>query len=85
MFGVSAQVGLYPLRQDRLSPVIDKAIEILEDHEIQVEPGPMSTMLSGDDDAIFEALRDVFRKGSEMGEIVMVVTLSNACPVRHSS
>jgi uncharacterized protein YqgV (UPF0045/DUF77 family) len=65
--------------------VIDKAIEILENREIQVEPGPMSTILIGDDDAVFQALRDVFRKGSERGEIVMVVTLSNACPVGHSS
>lgn len=81
MFGVSAQVSLYPLRQDRLSPVIDKAVEIFKNRGIQVEPGPMSTLLTGDDQIIFEAVREAFRKGAEMGEIVMVVTLSNACPV----
>jgi uncharacterized protein YqgV (UPF0045/DUF77 family) len=81
MFGVSAQVSLYPLRQDRLSPVIDEAIKIFRNRGIEVEPGPMSTLLTGDDQMIFEALTEAFRKGAEMGEIVMVVTLSNACPV----
>jgi uncharacterized protein YqgV (UPF0045/DUF77 family) len=81
MFGVSAQVSLYPLRQDRLSPVIDEAIKIFKNRGIEVELGPMSTLLTGDDQMIFEALTEAFRKGAEMGEIVMVVTLSNACPV----
>jgi uncharacterized protein YqgV (UPF0045/DUF77 family) len=82
MVRISAQVSLYPLRQEKLSPVIDKAMEIFKKHGLELETGAMSTLLVDNDDVIFEALKDVFREGAEIGEIVMVVTLSNACPVR---
>jgi uncharacterized protein YqgV (UPF0045/DUF77 family) len=78
---VSAQVSLYPLRQARLSPVINEAMDIFRERGLAVSPGVMSSIVSGDDEALFAAIRDVFRKNSEQGDIVMVVTLSNACPV----
>jgi uncharacterized protein YqgV (UPF0045/DUF77 family) len=78
---LSAQLSLYPLRQPHLSPAIDDAVEILKKHGLTVKPGEMSSQATGDDEALFAALKDIFRKESEQGDIVMVVTLSNACPV----
>ncbi len=40
----------------------------------------MSTVLVGDDDVVFDALKDILRAASRHGEAVLVVTLSNACP-----
>jgi uncharacterized protein YqgV (UPF0045/DUF77 family) len=42
----------------------------------------MSTVVSGDYDRMFDALKQAFQVTAEQGEIVMVVTLSNACPVQ---
>ena len=37
---------------------------------------------AGGHDTVFDALKQAFQVAAEQGEIVMVVTLSNACPVR---
>jgi len=77
---ISAQVSIYPLRQARLEPVIDTVLAVLTSHGLEVTPGAMSTLASGEADAIFAALRDAFVRVSDTGDAVMVVTLSNACP-----
>jgi hypothetical protein len=41
----------------------------------------MSTLVTGDLDAVFAGVKDAFAQAAEQGDIVMVVTLSNACPV----
>jgi len=78
---LSAQISLYPLRQAHLSQAIDSAASILREHGLEVSSGPMSSLVSGDDEALFKAIQEVFRRTSEQGDMVMVVTLSNACPV----
>lgn len=80
MSDVSAQISIYPLRQEHLSPVIDEALKAFEDQHLRVDPGAMSTLVSGGEEPIFRAVREAFRKASARGEVVMVVTLSNACP-----
>jgi len=80
----AAQVSLYPLRQPQLSSVIEDALAVFREHQLKVTPGPMSTMVSGDHDRMFDALKQAFRQAAEQGELVMVVTLSNACPVPRS-
>jgi len=81
MAAVSAQVSLYPLRQTRLSPAIQQALAIFERHGLQIEAGAMSTLVWGDEEKVFKALQEAFREASLTGEVVMVVTLSNACPL----
>ncbi|MEJ2555755.1 MAG: tRNA (N6-threonylcarbamoyladenosine(37)-N6)-methyltransferase TrmO [Anaerolineae bacterium] len=81
MVGIAAQVSLYPLRQQTLSPAIDEALQIFRAHALDVELGAMSTLISGDDVAVFAALQEALRYIAEQGQVVMVVTLSNACPV----
>jgi uncharacterized protein YqgV (UPF0045/DUF77 family) len=78
---VSAQVSIYPLRETRLSPSIETALAVFRERGLEVSPGAMSSIVSGDDEALFSAIREAFRKTSERGDLVMVVTLSNACPV----
>jgi len=81
VIGIAAQVSLYPLRQASLSPAIDQALHIFQEHGLNVEPGAMSTLIAGDDAVIFTALQEAFRRVAEQGQVVMVVTFSNACPV----
>ncbi len=80
MVGITAQVSLYPLRQEPLSPIIEEALGTVEEHGLHVEPGAMSSLISGDCAAVFAALQDTFRQAAAQGDLVMVATFSNACP-----
>jgi uncharacterized protein YqgV (UPF0045/DUF77 family) len=84
MMGISAQVSLYPLGKQDLSPAIDEALRVFDQHGLEVIPGSMSTLITGDDEAIFSALQTALRRASEQGRVVMVVTFSNACPLPES-
>lgn len=79
---ISAQVSLYPLRQANIAPAINDALRIFQEHGLEITPGTMSSVIVGDDAAIFTALQIVFRKTAEQGDIVMVTTFSNACPIK---
>lgn len=80
MIAITAQVSFYPLRQESLTPSIRAATDALDAHGVQRETGPMSTLLWGDDEIVFAALADAFRRVTRVGEAVMTVTVSNACP-----
>ena len=77
----SAQISVYPLRQDRLGPTIEAVRAALAAHGVAPEVGPMSTIVVGEDAVIFAALGEAFAKAAALGEVVMAVTVSNACPI----
>ena len=78
---ISAQISLYPLKQERLSPVIEDAWKILEKYHLDLQRGKMSTVVNGAAEKVFEALQEVFLRSAERRPLSMVVTLSNACPI----
>jgi uncharacterized protein YqgV (UPF0045/DUF77 family) len=80
MHGITAQVSLYPLGENDLSPAIDAAIGEFDRHGLERQTGTMSTVVCGDDEKVFSALLDAFRGAAAFGQAVMVVTVSNACP-----
>ena len=77
---LSAQLSLYPLRQSSLSETINESVAVLEAHNLTVIPGSMSTLILGDMARLWPALQEVFSAAARRGELVMIVTLSNACP-----
>lgn len=79
---IAAQVSLYPLHRESLSPAIDTAVSIFKEHGLEVVEGTMSTQVYGEDRPIFNALQDTFKAGASQGDVVMVVTFSNGCPVK---
>lgn len=82
---ISAQLSLYPLRQEHLSPAIQAASEVFTAAGLHPETGPMSTMVTGEADVVFTALHEAFVRAAAMGHVVMIVTISNACPIRGES
>jgi uncharacterized protein YqgV (UPF0045/DUF77 family) len=82
---VSAQVAIYPLRQERLTPAITVVSRALEAAQLQIEVGPMSTMVTGEAAAVFSALEAAFAQAAALGHVVMTITVSNACPVGSSA
>ncbi len=77
---ISAQVSIYPLRRQDLRSTIHNAWKIFESHELEIEPGSMSTVIWGEMDEVFDALKEAFAEADREGDAVMVVTFSNACP-----
>jgi uncharacterized protein YqgV (UPF0045/DUF77 family) len=77
----SAQIAIYPLRQERLAPAIEAVTQALLDHGLRPEPGPMSTYVAGEADILFAALGQAFAGASALGQVVMTLTVSNACPI----
>jgi uncharacterized protein YqgV (UPF0045/DUF77 family) len=78
---VRAQVSLYPLRQSHLSPAIQSLGDAFAATGLIPETGAMSTLVTGEADLVFEALRRGFSQAAANGQVVMVVTLSNSGPV----
>jgi len=78
---VTAQVSLYPLRQQALSPAIEEACKALEEHGLEHQVSLMSTLVWGEVGEVFAALKEAFERAAQYGGTVMVVTISNACPL----
>ena len=78
---ISAQISLYPLKQQRLSPAIEEAWKILEKNGLNVKKGEMSTVVTGEAGRVFEAMKQIFLSTVKKGPVSMVVTFSNACPL----
>ena len=78
---ISAQISLYPLNQESLLPAVEEAWKIIEKYDITIQKGSMSTVLIGDREEIFNAVKEIFEESSKKGMTVLTVTFSNACPV----
>jgi uncharacterized protein YqgV (UPF0045/DUF77 family) len=78
---VSAQIAIYPLGQERLTPAVRTVSDALIARGLGPSIGPMSTLVTGELDAVVDGLRQAFRAAAETGHVVMTVTLSNACPI----
>ena len=81
MSTISAQVSLYPLRQSNLAPAIDAARETFRTHGLDATTATMSTVVAGEADTVFDALKASFQSAAAVGDIVMVVSVSNCCPL----
>jgi uncharacterized protein YqgV (UPF0045/DUF77 family) len=77
---VQAEVSLYPLRQSELTKPIQQFIQALENDNLKVELGPMSSLVTGDSQVVFESLRKAFEQLAKEYEVVVNAKISNACP-----
>ena len=77
---ITAQVSLYPLRQVSIEPAIREAVRVFRQHGLETRLGEMSTLVWGEERAVFAALEEAFHRAAERGDTVMTVTFSNACP-----
>ena len=81
MSTISVQLSLYPLRQPHLGPAISQVLEIFRARGLDVTSGAMSTIIVGEADALFDALKASFQSAAAVGDVVMVASISNCCPV----
>lgn len=80
---IACQLSLYPLGTGDFSALISDAVASLEpltERGARVEVGSMSTVVTGPDDVVWEAVRLLFDTAAENGQrIVLTATLSNEC------
>ncbi|MHB1416147.1 MAG: YkoF family thiamine/hydroxymethylpyrimidine-binding protein [Chloroflexota bacterium] len=79
---VSCQFSLYPLRQERITPTLEAVVRELDQTQVDYEVGSMSTLLHGDEEHVFQALRRAFHAAAVTGDAVLVATISNGCPAK---
>jgi uncharacterized protein YqgV (UPF0045/DUF77 family) len=77
---VQAEISLYPLRQNELTKPIRQFVQILENNELSVETGRMSSFVSADSEVLFQSLKKAFEQLAGKYEIAMTAKISNACP-----
>lgn len=82
---VSVQVSFYPLGEDDLASAVDRFVSALDERGLPYEVGAMSTVVWGDVQDIFDALRNAYERGTGAGAAVMTATVSNACPACKTS
>lgn len=82
---ISAQVSVYPLRQERLTPAIEAVKAALEAHGLSAEVGAMGTYVTGGARTLFAALGEAFVQAAGSGQVVMTITVSNACPISEAA
>lgn len=79
---ISCQVSLYPLGVNGYGEAIQTTLEELVNSPVKMQIGPMSTLLWGEEQAVWEAVRRLFTAGSAGGRpTVLTLTVSNACTI----
>jgi len=78
---IQAEVSLYPLRTEEIGIAIEGFVGSLEDRGLEVEPGPMSTRITGECTKLFAALGRSFAAVAGQCQAVLVAKISNACPL----
>lgn len=77
----SMEVSLYPLGVEDIGTRIYRCIEIFRKYNLAITTGTMSTVITGESNMLFRALQEVYETAASMDGVVIVVKLSNVCPV----
>lgn len=78
---VQAEISLYPLRTADLGNAIEAFLRDLKAADLTVQPGNMSSTVSGDVNAVFSTMGAAFAAVAEDSQVVLVMKVSNACPI----
>jgi uncharacterized protein YqgV (UPF0045/DUF77 family) len=81
MSTISAQISIHPLRRHSVAKAIEDALNALRTYDVEVNTGSMSTEIVGEEIDVFSAVRASFLASCATGDAVLVMTVSNACPL----
>jgi len=77
---LTCQLSFYPLGTEDYERIIAELIaEMKKAQGLEVEGGPMSTFISGPQEALWELLKQISQKADQKGEFVFSLTVSNVC------
>lgn len=80
---IAAQIALYPLSRPDFDFIIRNAVKELEKMQsegLQIEVGAMSSVLRGEEELVWKAIRILFAAGEKNDTpVVLNITVSNEC------
>lgn len=76
---ISCQFSIYPMGVDPIGPAVNAAVGSVRAHGLEVDVGPMSSIVWGETAEVFGAVEAGFRAAASRN-CVLVATFSNACP-----
>lgn len=74
---IQAEVSLYALGEADLLPSIREFVRGLEQPGLEIEFGPMSSLLTGEHDLVFPALQQAYEAAARRGRRVLLVKILN--------
>jgi uncharacterized protein YqgV (UPF0045/DUF77 family) len=77
---MACQFSVYPLRQPTASPGVEAAVGAVAGEGVSVRVQPLSTLMTGDEDTLFAALRAAFDAARAHGSTVLIATLTSGLP-----
>ncbi len=77
---VQAQVSLYPLKTKALAKPVEEFCRRLRNPGLTVDTHSMSTLIVGESERVFQAVKQAFQAVAADFDIVVDVKISNACP-----
>lgn len=78
---VEVEVSLYPLAEEFLEHPVRDFADVLEKHGCTVEHGPMSSYVSGELSAVFEAVRMGYEMVAQKCGCILILKACNVCPL----
>ncbi len=75
---ITAEVSVYPLKTSDASNVITNSINSLSNEGVEFSVGSISTHLHGNEEQVWNSLKEMFQNAQNSGEVSMVVTITNA-------
>ncbi|MCY1722571.1 YkoF family thiamine/hydroxymethylpyrimidine-binding protein [Prolixibacteraceae bacterium Z1-6] len=78
---VAVEISLYPLSENFEKPVDTFLALLAENKQISIEPGKMSSILSGELSEIMNALSAAMEQVFKSSPAVFNLKISNCCPV----
>ncbi|SMB99940.1 YKOF-related Family [Thermanaeromonas toyohensis ToBE] len=76
---LACQVALYPLGVKEYSQLIKEVLASWSAGQVQVETNSMSTIIRGEEEEVWRAVKTLFEAAADRGEVVLVATFSNRC------
>lgn len=74
---IQAEISLYPLDTPDLAQSIYHFVQELEKENLEVEIGAMSTVIAGEDNVVFDALRRAYLEIGDETRAILVVKIYN--------
>jgi uncharacterized protein YqgV (UPF0045/DUF77 family) len=78
---LEADVSLYPLAEQYLQHPVHDFVETLEENGCSVENGPTSSIVKGESEQLFQALRKGYEQAAVKSGCVLIIKICNVCPL----
>jgi uncharacterized protein YqgV (UPF0045/DUF77 family) len=82
---ITAEVSLYPLKTSDVTPAVVMFVNSVREAGLEVQPGRLSTLVSGESAAVFAALQRAYEQCCAEGAAVLVVKATNIGPPSEGS